>query len=156
MAKRKFIGLSILKTWFFSTALSMICFIVYRELTKIQGDDMRSCDMSARAYGVIIFWVLGLSLTSLTSLISLSKNSGSKVIIGLCWFLLPAVFSVCFLVSIAEGTIDGESFIFFMLVNVPWFLIWGFYFNRFKKYMLILKILIEAASGYPDLGLIFV
>jgi hypothetical protein len=133
MTKRKFIGLSILKTWFFSTALSMICFIVYRELTKVQGDVMRSCDMSALAYGVIIFWFLGLSLTSLTSLISLSKNSGSKVKIGLCWFLLPVIFSVYFLVSIAEGTIDRESFIFFMLVNVPWFLIWGFYCNRFKK-----------------------
>lgn len=48
-------------------------------------------------------------------------------------FLLPVIFSVYFLVSIAEGTIDRESFIFFMLVNVPWFLIWGFYFNRFKK-----------------------
>jgi hypothetical protein len=133
MAKRKFIWLSILKTWFFSTALSMICFIVYRELTKIPGAVMRNCDMSALAYGIIIFWVLGLSLTSLTSLISLSKNSGSKVKIRLCWFLLPVIFSVYFLVSIVEGTIDRESFIFFMLVNVPWFLIWGFYFNRFKK-----------------------
>jgi hypothetical protein len=133
MTKRKFIGLSILKTWFFSTALSIICFIVYRELTKIPGDVMRNCDMSALAYGVIIFWVLGLSSTSFTSLISLSKNSGSKVKIGLCRFLLPVIFSVYFLVSIAEGTIDRESFIFFMLVNVPWFLIWGFYYNRFKK-----------------------
>lgn len=133
MTKRKFIGLSILKTWFFSTALSMICFIVYHELTNIPGAVMRNCDMSALAYGVIIFWVLGLSLTSLTSLISLSKNSGSKVKIGLFWFLLPVIFSVYFLVSIAEGTIDRESFIFFMLVNVPWFLIWGFYYNRFKK-----------------------
>lgn len=133
MTKRKFILLSILKTWLIATVLSVIVFVIYRELTKIPQDFVRSCDMSGLAYGIIIFWILAMSVTSFTSLLSLSKSCQSSMKILLSWFLLPVLFSIYFFVSIFEGKIDKEGSAFFVIANLPWFLMWGLFYYRFKK-----------------------
>lgn len=133
MTKRKFILLSILKTWLIATVLSVIVFIIYQELTKVPQDFVRSCDMSGLAYGIIIFWILALSVTSFTSLLSLSKSCQNTIKIWLSWFLLPALFSIYFFISIFEGKIDKEGSAFFVIANLPWFLMWGLFYHRFKK-----------------------
>ncbi|MDQ0593523.1 hypothetical protein QFZ37_001892 [Chryseobacterium ginsenosidimutans] len=122
-----------LKTWLVATVLSIISFIVYKELVKVPQDFVRNCDMSGLAYGIIIFWILGIALVSFTSLIILFKNFSGKIKIGLGWFLFPVLFSIYFFVSVFEGIIDKEGLLLFIIVNLPWFLIWGFYYLRFKK-----------------------
>lgn len=134
MSQRKFILLSILKTWFMAAVISMIILIIYLAATKIpvqDGSPPRNCDMSGLAYGIVLFWILSLSLVSISSLFSLLKGFRGNIKRGLCWFALPVLLAGCFLAGISDGNIDKETVIFFLIADVPWFLIWTFYYYKF-------------------------
>ncbi|MEJ5104921.1 hypothetical protein [Chryseobacterium sp. MYb328] len=133
MSKKKFILLSVLKTWFFSTIISTILLIIFMNLTKPEmGEHPRNCDMSGLAYGLVIIWILFLSIVSFSSLFSLLRSFHSKMKTFLCWFLLPILFIIYYFFMITEGQkINGEDILFFLITNLPWFAIWIFYYWRF-------------------------
>lgn len=132
MSKIKFILLSILKTWFIATVISTVILIIYMTMTEVPNRQPRNCDMSGLAYGLLIMWILSLSIVSFSSLFSLLKVVQGKIKRGLCWFLLPLLTAGYFFIAIADGKIDGEGVIYFLISNLPWFLLWGFYYHRFN------------------------
>lgn len=133
MSKKKFILLSILKTWFFSTVVSTALLIVFMNLTRQEvGERPRNCDMSGLAYGLVIIWILFLSITAFSSLLSLLRSFQSKIKTALCWFLLPVLFIIYYFFMITEGQkISGEDILFFLMANFPWFTLWIFFYYRF-------------------------
>lgn len=135
MSKKKFIVLSILKTWFFSTVVSTILLIVFMNLTKQEvSEHPRNCDMSGLAYGLVIIWILFLSMVSFVSLLSLLRSFQSKIKTALCWFLLPVLFIIYYFFMITEGqTISGEDVLFFLMANFPWLALWIFFYYRFTQ-----------------------
>lgn len=135
MSKKKFILLSILKTWFFSTVVSTILLIVFMSLTREPVRERpRSCDMSGLAYGLVIIWILFLSIVSFSSLFSLLKPFQSKIKTALCWFLLPIPLMVYYFFMITEGQpISRDDMLFILMANVPWFAFWTFYYMKFNK-----------------------
>lgn len=135
MSKKKFILLSILKTWFFSTVISSILILVFMILTKEpERETPRNCDMSGLAYGLVIIWLLLLSIASFSSLFSLLKPFQSKIKTALCWFLLPIPLIIYYFFMITEGqAISRDDMLFLLMANVPWLAFWIFYYFRFKR-----------------------
>lgn len=135
MSKNKFILWSILKTWFFSTIVSTVLLIVFMNLTKPEvGDHPRNCDMSGLAYGLVIIWILFLSIVSFSSLLSVLRSFQSKIKTVLCWFLLPILLMIYYFFMITEGQqISGEDILFFLIANFPWFVLWVFFYSGFMK-----------------------
>ncbi|MBP2615731.1 hypothetical protein [Chryseobacterium jejuense] len=135
MSKKKFILLSILKTWFFSTVISSILLIVFMNLTKPEVTEYpRNCDMSGLAYGLVIIWILFLGIASFSSLLSLVRSFQSKIKTALCWLLLPIIFIIYYFFMITEGQkISGEDILFFLIANFPWFVFWVFYYSKFNR-----------------------
>lgn len=133
MLKKKFILLSILKTWFFSTVISIILLIVLMSLAKPDVSERpRNCDMSGLAYGLVIIWILFLSIASFSSFLSLLKSFQTKMKTFLCWFLLPVLFIIYYFFMITEGQrISGEDVVFFLMANFPWLGLWTFFYYRF-------------------------
>lgn len=131
---KRFILLSILKTWLFSTAISILFLYLYLNSIRKPADEYRHmCDMSGLAYGLIIMWILFLSLFSFPSLLSCRKTFQKPVSKFLCWFLLPITFCIVFFIAFSEGGLDKENFILSIISCLPWFSFWGFYYNQFNK-----------------------
>ena len=132
MSKRKFILLSILKTWLISTIVSTVLLIVFMSLTKPPEvrEHPRNCDMSGLAYGLVIIWILFLSIASFSSLFSLLRPAQSKIKTFLCWFLLPILFIIYYFFMITEGKVSGEDILFFLIANLPWLALWVFYYFK--------------------------
>ncbi|WP_221408187.1 hypothetical protein [Chryseobacterium lactis] len=130
--KRKFILLAILKTWLFSTIISMVFLIIFLNLTKEVRETPRNCDMSGLAYVFVVFWILFLSLISLSSILSLLKQFQNRIAVGLCWFLLPVIALFSSFFKVTDGTIDIQGSLVFMIMNLPWFALWIFYYYRFN------------------------
>jgi len=131
---KRFILLSILKTWLFSTAISILFLYLYLDSIRKPADEYRHmCDMSGLAYGLIIMWILFLSLFSFSSLLSCRKTFQKPVSKFLCWFLLPITFCIAFFIAFSEGGLDKENFILSIISCLPWFSFWGFYYNQFNK-----------------------
>jgi len=133
MLQRKFILFSILKTWLMATVISTVILVIYMMITEVPSEHPRNCDMSGLAYGLLIFWILSLGVISFSSLFSLLKVFQGKGQRWLCWFLLPTIIAGYFFMEISDGKIDGEGVAFFLIANLPWFLLWGFYFYRFNS-----------------------
>ncbi|WP_347219166.1 hypothetical protein [Chryseobacterium sp.] len=135
MSKKKFILLSILKTWFFSTVVSTILLIVFMNLTREPvREHPRNCDMSGLAYGLVIIWILFLGIVSFSSLFSLLKPFQSKIKTALCWFLLPVPLIISYFFMITEGQpISRDDVLFLMLANLPWLVFWIFYYVKFNR-----------------------
>ena len=135
MSQRKFILLSILKTWFIATVISTVILIIYMMITEVPRDyeHPRNCDMSGIAYGLLIIWILSLSMVSFSSLFSLLKTFQGKIKRWLCWFLLPILITGYFFIEISGGKIDGQGAVFLLISNLPWFLLWGVYYSRFNS-----------------------
>lgn len=133
MLQRKFILLSILKTWLIATLVSTVILIIYMMITEVPHEQPRNCDMSGLAYGLLIIWIMSLSLVSLSSLFSLLRVFQGQLKSGMCWFLLPVLTAGYFFVGISDGKIDREGITYFLIANLPWFLIWGFYYSRFTS-----------------------
>ncbi|RXM53783.1 hypothetical protein BOQ64_05480 [Chryseobacterium sp. CH25] len=104
-------------------------------LTKpVVAERPRNCDMSGLAYGLVIIWLLLLSISSFSSLLSLLGSFQSKIKIMFCWFLLPIIFIIYYFFMITEGqTINGEDILFFLIANFPWLAFWVFYYSRFNR-----------------------
>lgn len=134
MSKKKFILLSVLKTWFFSTVISTILLIIFMNLTKPGIEERpRNCDMSGLAYGLVIIWIFFLGIASLSSLFSFLKPVQNKMKTLLCWFLLPIFLIIYYFFMITEGQkISGEDILFFLIANLPWLILWTFYYFRFR------------------------
>ncbi|WP_336959352.1 hypothetical protein [Chryseobacterium contaminans] len=132
MSKKKFILLSILKTWFFSTIVSTVLLIVFMNLTKPEVSERpRNCDMSSLAYGLLMIWIMLLSLASFSSLLLLLKQFQRKMKTVLCWFLFPILFIIYYFFMITEGQgINGEDILFFLMANFPWLALWTFFYYR--------------------------
>lgn len=133
MSRIKFISFSILKTWLISIVVSTIILILYMSATREVREYPRSCDMSGLAYAFVIFWITFLSVLSMSSLLSLLKLFQGKITTALCWFLLPVVASVGSLFVITDGKIyklGGEDIILLLLMNLPWLIIWSFFYYR--------------------------
>lgn len=135
MSQKKFILFSILKTWFTASLISLGALIGYLAVTRlpVQDGHPRNCDMSGLAYGILIFWILSLSIISFSSLFCLLKTFRGNTKRTLCWFLLPVLFAAYFFVGISDGNIDRESVVFFLMANLPWFVTWGLYYYRFNS-----------------------
>lgn len=133
MSKKKYILLSILKTWLISTVVSMILLIIFMMWTSEPvREHPRRCDMSGIVYGLTLFWIGLLSLVSFSSLLSLLKSFQTKIKSGLCWLLLPVLSLGYYFFLVAELTITGEMILLFCIVNLPWFVLWIFYYARFN------------------------
>ncbi|MCX8532975.1 hypothetical protein [Chryseobacterium luquanense] len=130
---KRFIFLSIFKTWLFSTFTSIIFLYLYMQSAKNPTDEYGNCDMGGLAYGLIIMWILFLSLISFFALLSLNKIFQNSILRLLCWFLFPFLFSVTFFLAVSEETFDKEIILISMISVVPWFSIWGFYYYQFNK-----------------------
>ncbi|MCT2561027.1 hypothetical protein [Chryseobacterium herbae] len=135
MSKRKFILLSILKTWLIATVVSTVILIIYMMITEVPRVDEhpRNCDMSGIAYGLLIIWILSMTVVSFSSLFSLLKTFQGKTKRWLCWFLLPILTAGYFFIAISDGKIDREGIAYFLISNLPWFLLWGVYYSRFNS-----------------------
>lgn len=133
MSKRKFILLSILKTWFIATVISMVILIIYMMITAVPRENPRNCDMSGLAYGLLIIWILSVSITSFSSLFSLLKIFQGKAVRWLCWFLFPILTACYFFIGISDGKVDKEGIVYFLIANLPWFVLWGVYYYRFNS-----------------------
>lgn len=131
MSKRKFIIFSILKTWLISTLISVVLLILFLNVTKDAQKVSRNCDMSGLVYGFTIFWIVFLSILSVSSLLSLLKPFYGKIQTALCWFLLPVTASVFSFFTITNGKIGGEEVFVFLIMNLPWLAFWMFYYDRF-------------------------
>ncbi|PIF44722.1 hypothetical protein CLU96_1716 [Chryseobacterium sp. 52] len=138
MSQRKFILLSILKTFLISAIVSTVILIIYIMITEVPrehpNEPPRNCDMSGLAYVLLIFWILSMSIVSFSSLLSLLKPFQGKIERWLCWFLLPILTTGYFFVEISGGKIDGDGIAFFLIANLPWFLLWGVYYSNLKKH----------------------
>ncbi|AZB08285.1 hypothetical protein EG344_05120 [Chryseobacterium sp. G0162] len=133
MSKNKYILLSILKTWLISTVVSMILLIVFMTLTREPvREHPRNCDMSGLVYGITVFWILFMSIVSFSSLLSLLQPFQSTVKSGLCWFFFPILSLGYYLFQMVELKIDGEMILVFLIMNLPWFILWIFYYTRFR------------------------
>lgn len=132
MSERKFIFLSILKTWLMATLISTVILIVYMMITDVPREHPRNCDMSGLANGLLIIWILSLSITSFSSLFSLLKAFQGKDVRWLCWFLLPILTAGYFFIGISDGQIDKEGIVYFLIANLPWLTVWGVYYYRFN------------------------
>lgn len=130
---KRFIFLSIFKTWLFSTFTSIIFLYLYMQSVKNPTDEYRNCDMSGLAYGLIIMWILFLSLISFSALLSLNKIFQHPFLRFLCWFLFPFLFSFTFFLGVSEGIFDKETLLISIISCLPWFSIWGFYYYQFNK-----------------------
>ena len=131
---RKNILLSILKTWLLSTFLSLLFLYLYLDFVRRPMDEYRHmCDMSVLAYGLIIMWILFLSLISFSALLSLNKKFQKPIVRFLCWFLFPILFCVTFFLALSEGNLDKETVLISFISCLPWFSIWGFYYHQFNK-----------------------
>lgn len=131
---KKFILLSILKTWLFSTLVSLIFLYFYLDSIRNPMDKYRHvCDMSGLAYGLIIMWILFMSATSIVSLLSLKRIFRKPIIRFLCWFLLPVLFCITFFIAFSEGDFDKENLLLSTISSLPWFSIWGIYYYQFNK-----------------------
>lgn len=132
MSKKKFILLSILKTWFFSTIVSTVLLIVFMRWTREPvSEHPRNCDMSGLAYGLLMIWIMLLSIASFSSLLLLLKQFQSKMKTVLCWFLFPILFIIYYFFMITEGQgINGEDILFFLMANFPWLALWTFFYYR--------------------------
>lgn len=135
MTKRKFILLSILKTFFFSVIISWILFFILISVTRkpITEEYHPRCDMSGLAYGISLGIGLMLSISSFTALLSLLKPFNNKIKILLCWFLLPVLITFYSLFGISSGKPDLEGVGVFMILYIPWFSFWLFYYYRYKR-----------------------
>ena len=91
----------------------------------------RNCDMSGLAYVFVVFWITFLSSVSLSSLLSLLKQFQKGIMSGLCWFLLPAVVILYSFFAITNGKINVQETVLFLILNIPWMLVWIFYYYRF-------------------------
>ena len=132
MSKRKFIVFSILKTWLISTLISFVLLILFLNATKEVKEVPRNCDMSGLVYGFTIFWILFLSILSVSSLFSLLKPFHGKIQTAICWFLLPVTVSAFSFFTITDGKIGGEEVVVFLIMNLPWLAFWMFYYYRFN------------------------
>lgn len=130
MSRRKFILLSIGKTWLISTVVSVILLILFLNAVREVREYPGRCDMSGLAYGFTVFWILFLSVLSFSSLFSLLQQLQGKIKTMLCWFLLPVIASVCSFFLITDGKIDSEEIILFLIMNLPWLVIWLFFYYR--------------------------
>ena len=132
MSKRKFILFSILKTWRISTLVSCVFLILFLNVTREVRDSPRNCDMSGLAYVFAIFWIVFLSILSVSSLFSVVKLFQGKIKTALCWFLLPVTVSIYSFFLIIDGKLSGEETIVFLIMNLPWMALWIFYYYRFN------------------------
>ncbi|MGH1515918.1 hypothetical protein [Chryseobacterium sp. JK1] len=134
MSKRKFILLSILKTSLLSVCLSTIFLIIFLETTRKVRADMYDqparCDMSGLAYVVTLFWLLFLSLLSFSSLFSLLPRFQGKISRALCWLFLPV--AALLYLSFTGGIMNGKDIVFYLILNLPWFSLWLFFYYRFN------------------------
>ncbi len=87
--------------------------------------------MSGLAYVFVVFWITFLSSVSLSSLLSLLKQFQKGIMSGLCWFLLPAVVILYSFFAITNGKINVQETVLFLILNIPWMLVWIFYYYRF-------------------------
>ncbi|HBV15352.1 hypothetical protein [Chryseobacterium carnipullorum] len=78
MSRRKFILLSILKTWFIATIISTVILMVYMMITEDPNKQTRTCDMSGLAYSLLIMWILSLGIVSFSSLFFSFKSFSWK------------------------------------------------------------------------------
>ena len=131
MTKKKFILISILKTWLISTLVTFILLMVFLSLTREVREYPRNCDMSGLAYVFAIFWVFFLSILSFSSLLSVLRTFQGKIKTALCWFLLPVI-AIASLSTIWDGKVSREDILFFLMMNLPWLIIWIFYYYRLK------------------------
>ncbi|MFZ4927482.1 hypothetical protein [Chryseobacterium sp. Mn2064] len=138
MSKRKFILLSILKTSLLSVCISIVFLIIFLEMTREVRTDMYDhparCDMSGLAYVLTIFWLLFLSLLSFSSLFSLLPRFQGKISRAVCWLFLPvaALLYSSYMSIITNGIMDGKDIVFFLILNLPWFALWLFFYKRFN------------------------
>jgi len=109
MLQRKFILFSILKTWLMATVISTVILVIYMMITEVPSEHPRNCDMSGLAYGLLIFWILSLSVISFSSLFSLLKVFQGKGQRWLCWFLLPTITAGYFLWKFLTGRLMGKG-----------------------------------------------
>lgn len=131
---RKFILISIFKTWLFSTVISIFFLYLYlNSIRKPEEQYRHMCDMSGLAYGLIIIWLLFLSLFSFSALLSCRKTFQKSASKFLCWFLLPFLFCIVFFIAFSEGGFDKENIILSLISCLPWFSFWGFYYYQFNK-----------------------
>jgi hypothetical protein len=135
MTRRKFILLSILKTFLFSSIISWILFFILLSFTRRSVDENyhHNCDMIGLAYAISLGIIIMLSLSSFTALLSLLRFFQNTIRIGLCWFLLPLLITLYSYLSMSDGKLDFEGIGIFLIVYVPWFSFWGFYYYRYKK-----------------------
>lgn len=131
MTKKKFILMSILKTWLISTLVTFILLMVFLSLTREVREYPRNCDMSGLAYGFAIFWVFFLSILSFSSLLSILRPFQGKIKTALCWFLLPVI-AIASLSTIWDGKVSREDIFFFLMMNLPWLITWIFFYYRLK------------------------
>lgn len=132
MPERRFILLSILKTWLWATVISEILLVIFMDATKRPEDYRRMCDMSGLGYALLIFWILVLSIFSFSSLLSLLKPFQGNIRTALCWFLLPSIPLIFSLfLTINEG-FDLEGVFLLLIFNLPWLILWIFFYIRFN------------------------
>ncbi|NIF06916.1 hypothetical protein F3J23_15830 [Chryseobacterium sp. Tr-659] len=131
MSKRKFILLSILKTWLLSTILTVIFLIIFLSLTKEVRETPRYCDMSGLVYGFAILGLLSLSILSFCSLFSILKSFQGKMKVLLTWFLVPFIVSLYSFLIIMDGEVSGEGIFIFLIMALPWWALWIYHYNRY-------------------------
>lgn len=123
---RKHLTTIILKTFAFSIPISMIG--LYMLLDPI---DPKKSDLQGLAYGLAIFVILVLSLTSATIYLNLLPRVRNSVGYSfLSFFALPFLSAV--LVINSFGEVMGQLAIYSMMV-MPFFLLLGFYYWRFSQ-----------------------
>lgn len=133
MSKKKYILLSILKTWLVSTVVSMILLIIFMSWTREpMREHPRNCDMSGIVYGLTLFWIVLMSMVSFSSLLSLLNPFQTRIKSGVCWLLLPILSLGYYFFLVAELTITREMILLFLIVNLPWFALWVFYYFKFN------------------------
>lgn len=134
MSKAKFILLSILKTWLIATVVSLLIMFVYMYITRdtTVRERPRSCDMSGLAYGLAVFWILSLSILSFSSLLSVLKFFQSRIKTAICWFLFPVVSLIGYWVQFFGIEINADVILLFLMINLPWFALWIYFYNRFN------------------------
>lgn len=133
MPKRKFILLSILKTWLLATVISGILLVIFMEATKRPEDYRRMCDMSGLGYVLLVFWTLVLSAFSFSSLLLLLKPFQGKITTALCWFLLPFVPLLYSLFLTASEGFDMQGTFLLLIFDLPWLILWVFFYFRFNS-----------------------
>ncbi|MDR6920772.1 MULTISPECIES: hypothetical protein [Chryseobacterium] len=133
MPKRKFILLSMLKTWLLATVISEISLMIFMDATKRPEDYRRMCDMSGLGYVLLVFWTLVLSTFSFSSLLSLLKPFQGKIKTALCWFLLPSVPLIYSLFLTESEGFDTQGTFLLLIFDLPWLILWVFFYIRFNS-----------------------